>query len=394
MWSLAVAAIWSGSVAWLLGRAVRQFRLYRTLHPAPVDETALPPLTVVVPARNEAGRIGRCPRGLVAQDYTPDRLQILVVDDNSTDGTGEVVMRTAANDPRVRLLRGGPLPPGWAGKPHACAQGAAAAGDGWLCFLDADTDPRPALLRTAALTAVEEKIDLLSLEPFQELGNVWERLVIPSGMFLMAFVLNLGAVNDSRRPDATANGQFLLFRRETYEVVGGFEAVRAEICEDKALALAVKRAGLRLAVMGAEELVAVRMYTGLRSLAEGLAKYVVDMAGGVPAALAAAGLALVLGWAPVLVPLGAAARLPANPVLGSVALAGSLALLGTHLAGARHFRVPPWYGLLFPLGYTLAAGVAGYALLRRVLGAVVWKGRVYAAVGESLRESPPAEGCE
>ncbi len=381
MWPFAAALAWAGGVAWLLCRAARQFGLYRTLRPAPPGQDDLPDLAVIVPARNEAARIGRCLHGLLAQDYPAARLRIIVVDDNSTDGTAALVARIAAEDARVVLVRGRPLPPGWAGKPHACGQGAEAAGADWLCFLDADTAPRPALLRTAVLAAREGRIDLLSLEPFQELGSFAERLIIPSGMFLIAFTQDPSRVNDPARPDATANGQFLLFRREAYEAVGGFAAVREEICEDKALARAVKRAGFRLALLGAEELVNVRMYTGFRSLAEGLAKNVVDMAGGVGPTLAAAGLALVLGWAPILVPLWVGGRRPAAL---AAALAGSLALLGTHFAGARHFRIPFWYGLLFPLGYTLAAAVALYAVSRRLRGVVVWKGRAYSPAGKPL----------
>ena len=100
---------------------------------------------MIVPARNEAGRVGRCLRGLLDQDY-PGPLQIVAVDDASTDGTAEEVERVAAGNPRVRPLRGSPLPAGWAGKPHACRQGADAADADWLCFLDADTRPRPAPL--------------------------------------------------------------------------------------------------------------------------------------------------------------------------------------------------------------------------------------------------------
>ncbi len=125
----------------------------------------------------------------------------------------------------------------------------------------------------------------------------------------------------------------------------------------------------------------VRMYTGFQSLAEGLSKNVVDMAGGVGPTLAAAGMALVMGWAPIIVPLWVGVRQPAAL---AVALAGSLALLGTHLAGARHFRIPFWYGFLFPLGYTLAAAVALYAVWRRLRGVVVWKGRAYSPAGKPL----------
>jgi chlorobactene glucosyltransferase len=381
MWSLIIACVWTGGVAWLLCRAVRQFGLYQTLQPAPTDYGDMPDLAVIVPARNEAPRIKRCLRGLLAQDYPKGRIRIIVVDDKSTDATAALVERIAEEDARVRLIRGQPPPPGWAGKPHACQQGADAAGTDWLCFLDADTAPQPALLRSAIRFAREKQVDLLSLEPFQELGSFAERLVIPSGMFLIAFTQDPSRVNDPAQPDATANGQFLLFRRAAYEAVGGFASARKEICEDKALALAVKRNGFRLAILGAEELLRVRMYTGFRSLAEGLAKNVIDMVGGVGPTLAAVVLALVLGWAPIVVPLGIGDRQPAAL---AIALAGSLALLGMHLAGARHFRIPFWYGFLFPLGYTLTAAVALYAVLRRMRGVVIWKGRAYSPAGKPL----------
>ena len=390
MWTLVIASVWTAGVAWLLSRAVRQFGRYQSLSPCSSSEVDAPDLAVIVPARNEAPRIERCLRGLIAQDYPTNRLEIVVIDDNSTDGTAAVVERVAQEDARVRLVRGAPLAPGWAGKPHACRQGADAVAADWLCFLDADVAALPGLLRTAVGTAQKRQIDLLSLEPFQELGSLAERLIIPSGMFLIAFTQDPSRVNDPDCPDATANGQFLLFRRQVYDAVGGFAAVRGEICEDKALARAVKGAGFRLALLGAEELLRVRMYTGFRSLAEGLSKNIVDMAGGVGATLAAAGLALVLGWAPIIVPLWIVSRLAAGVDGGygfaalSIALAGSFALLGTHLAGARHFRIPFWYGFLFPLGYTLAAAVALYAITRRLRGVVVWKGRAYTPAGKPL----------
>ena len=135
--------------------------------------------------------------------------------------------------------------------------------------------------------------------------------------------------------------------------------------------------------MAQDELIRVRMYTGLPSLFEGLAKNVVDMAGGPGRTRArppCAGPRLGLRFGSSLA-AGCWQAGTAGVAAPAVALVGSLALLGTHLAGARHIRIPPWYGLLFPLGYTLAAGVALYAVLCHARGAVVWKGRVYAPPG-------------
>src|SRR5207248_7969753 len=108
----------------------------------------------------------------------------------------------AAGDERVQLLAGAALPGGWAGKPHACWQGAAAAGKvDWLCFIDADTTADPPLLRTAIAAAEARGLDMLSVQPFQELGSWSERLVLPAGFFFVAFTQDLRRVNDPNQPD-------------------------------------------------------------------------------------------------------------------------------------------------------------------------------------------------
>lgn len=408
-----LAFAWAGTVAWLLFRAVRQFRFYQTIRPGAGDAAtervaaqesaaedaaqaggaaedaagteAAPAVAVIVPVRDEARCIARCLEGLLRQDYPPGRLQIIVVDDGSTDGTAAIVRRFADADGRVELRQGRLLPPGWTGKAFACWQGAVSVPPDcdWLCFVDADTAAAPALLRRAVAEARRRRIDMLSLEPSQDLGTVWERLVIPAGYFLLACSLDVRPINDPARPEATANGQFILIRRQVYRAIGGHARVRAEICEDNALARAVKGSGRRLALLGAESLIRTRMYTGWRDLWEGFSKNAVEMAGGVADALRIAGAGLVLGWAALLLPVAAGSAVAAAPAepLGiaalALALAGSLAALGVHIAGARHFRIPLWYGLLFPLGYTLAAAIAVNSVRVRWRRRITWKGRSY-----------------
>jgi chlorobactene glucosyltransferase len=371
---MAIALLWTGVVTWLLVRAVTQFRHYEMLRPggarSPANSRAV---TVIVPARNEAAIIGRCVRRLLAQDYP--NLEILVVNDNSSDHTGTIVSDLACFDPRLRLLQSGDLPPGWAGKPHACCQGARASNTDWLCFMDADTMAESGLITAAVKAAEERRIDMLSLEPFQELGGFWERLIIPAGFFLLAFQSDLRRVNDPACADAAANGQFILIRRNVYEKVGGHAAVWDEICEDTALARRVKGAGHRLAVLGAAELVRTRMYTSLESLWEGLSKNVVEMLGGTRGALLAALSAFALGWVTALLPLWAWHQ-------GSIAAAcvislASLALAATHVSGAVYFGIPFFYGLLFPVGYTMGGLIALNSIWLRWNNRVAWKGRIY-----------------
>lgn len=310
------------------------------------------------------------------------RHQIIVVDDNSTDATAELVRGFEDKHPRIRLMPGGLLPGGWAGKPHACHIGAEGATAKWLCFMDADTVPGRQLLSSAVRVAEARGIDLLSLEPFQELGTCWERLILPVGFFLLAVTQDLNRVNNPSSPDAVANGQFILVRREVYEAIGGHAAVHDQIAEDSALARMAKRRGYRLAVLGAESLVRTRMYTDWPSLWEGLSKSVAQIVGSVRASvvvgIAAALLALIAVMLPIWT-LAAAITEPTGMKIAAAILAwlAVLALVAVHIEESRHFRIPFWYGLLFPAGYILGAAVAINSALEHVRGQVRWKGRVY-----------------
>lgn len=388
--ALLLAIAWAGLIAWLLIHAVGQYRHYQVIGAAtdeisPVGKDE-PAVTVIVPARNEAHNIARCLGGLIAQEYTPGKLSIVAVDDGSTDGTAEIIRGFVRYDSRVELIEGLPLPEGWAGKPHACWQAAAAPvarAAEWLCFMDADTVAAPRLIRSAVAAAEARGLDMLSLSPFQELVTCWERLVLPSGFFLLAFTQDLRRVNDPACPDAAANGQFLLFRRKVYEAIGGHASVRGELSEDTALARRVKGAGHRFMLIGAESLIRTRMFTGLRSVWEGVSKNVTEMIGGLTATVGAAALGLLLAMASVLLPVWEGIRMadsptPLNAAAFGVATAASVALLGTHLGAARYFRIPMVYGLIFPLGYILGATIALYGVAGRLRGQVTWKGRTYA----------------
>lgn len=392
---LLVAIAWVLLVAALLVRAITQYRHYEVVGPSVARaQDPAPLITVIVPARNEAHNIGRCLDGLVSQDYPRSRLRIVVVDDGSEDGTAGIVQERIRTDERVRLIRGAALPAGWLGKPHACWQGAAGADGEWLCFIDADTTGFAPLIRTAVEIAQARQLDLLSLQPFQELSTFWERLILPTGFFLIAFTQDLRRTNDPASPEASVNGQFLLIRREAYMRSGGHAAVRSAVGEDSALAGVLKRAGLRIAVLGTQGLLRTRMYTSLRPLWEGTARQAALLLPHRGALLSLAGAALLLAWAPgALVAWGIAAVVTgkslALPAL-IVALLGSLALFGTHIGAARYFLIPFWYGFLFPIGYTLGSAIALYGLMELNRDEVRWKGRTYSASGALRQEDATA----
>jgi chlorobactene glucosyltransferase len=237
------------------------------------------------------------------------------------------------------------------------------------------------LLVSALAYASAERLDFLSLAPRQNLLSFAERLVMPCGLYLLAFRQDLGRIQAPDSGEATATGQFILIRRAIYDHVGGHAAVRTDICEDVALARLVKRAGWRVMLADGERLLSTRMYDGWRSLWIGVSKNLVDMLGGSISTVATAVAGVVLAWSAILAPLMDAigcARARDHACLAlAIALPPSASAFGLHLAGAAFFRIPFWYGLLFPMGYTAGALMALDSVRRRATGRISWKGRTY-----------------
>src|SRR6185437_13479426 len=205
---------------------------------------------------------------------------------------------------QLKVVKAPLLPPGWCGKPHACWVGTRMSrpGDEWLCFIDADVQAELPLITSALAAARSQQLALLSLAPRQRLGSFAERLIIPCGLFLLAFYQDLQAVQSRYGAQVTANGQFMLVRRQAYESVGGHAAVYNAICEDLELALLIKKAGGHVLLQDGRSLLAARMYTGWSSLWTGLSKKIVEMLGGRAATLITALLVLLLSLASILLP--------------------------------------------------------------------------------------------
>jgi chlorobactene glucosyltransferase len=391
MSALVVGALWAGLVAYLLSRVLRQGRAFAAaVLPINWSGDVVGGLAIVIPMRDELDNVDTCLESLLAQRGLPDDWHIIVVDDNSTDGTVERVTGMAALEPRLRCIRAGALPPGWTGKSHACWLGAEATRSQWLCFIDADVRAAPTLVSSAAAAAAQMGIDMLSLSPFQELGSFWERLIIPAGLLTIAGAMNLRRIRDPAASDVTANGQFLLFRRQAYEAVGGHRSVCGEICEDKALAGLVKRRGGRFELMAAERLAQTRMYRDFASLWEGLGKNAVEILGSRVASVTAATAAAAIAWAVLAIPLWTAitiagSRSAPGRVGFVLCLLASMALCGIHLGTARHCRIPLRYFGLFPVAYTAVAALAWFSLVLRWTGRVRWKGRTYRTEAPSRR---------
>jgi glycosyltransferase involved in cell wall biosynthesis len=234
-----------------------------------------PRVTAVIPARDEEEALPACLASVRAQTYP--NLEILVVDDRSTDATARIAQEAAEADPRVRVLTiADDLPPGWTGKTHALHQAVPQTDGHWLWFLDADTRHHPECLSIVMEYARTRDAALASLLPEMRCESFWEKVVTPlAGIVLMRTYPTFTANND-RKPLAFANGQFLLIERSAYEEAGGHEAVRDRFVEDIALARRVKALGRSVKTAVAPEISSTRMYTSLSTLIRGWSRLLYD----------------------------------------------------------------------------------------------------------------------
>ncbi|HEX7239763.1 MAG TPA: glycosyltransferase family 2 protein [Longimicrobiaceae bacterium] len=333
-------------------------------------------VSVCVPARDEAATIERCVRAVLAGTRAPD--EVLVYDDGSTDGTGEIVARLAAEDSRVRLLPGVPLPAGWVGKPHACHRLAAEASGDVLLFLDADTVASPECLARVGSLLEGMRADVVTAAPRQVAGSFAERLVIPLLHLSYLAWLPLPLVWRSRDPRfLVASGQLLAVRRPALDAAGGWAAVCAEVVDDMAFCRRVKRAGLRVVFADGHRMASCRMYRGWRPLWEGFSKNLYEGVGARPAGLAAVVLLHVLVF--LLPYAGLAAALAGVPGLLAPAAAGVGANLTLRVLLAARFRQPIEGVLLHPFAVLalLAVALNSFRWSRR--GAIRWRDRTYPA---------------
>ena len=382
------AAAWTTALGdaafWLVAPLVVAWRMRgsRSLDDEPLDVPADAPLvSVIVPARDEAHNIERCVRSVLGARYPA--LDVIVVDDHSTDGTGDIARRVAAGDPRLRVVDNPPLPAGWMGKQWACATGATHARGTLLLFADADTTHAPDLLPRAVNAMRERDADMLSVIGRQELGSFWERVVQPQVFAVIAGRFgSTERVNRSRHArDKIANGQCILVSRAAYDAVGGHASVRDRVAEDLKLAQGFFASGRRVSLVLGHRQLATRMYTSLGELVAGWRK---NMFAGGREAMPLGWLGQLLFPLLLLVPplmalaplvalvLGAFGLVPASLTLAAAIATGAAVLWALVVYASMGV---PRYALTYPLGAAVLLWIVVQAVSRGQR--VSWKGRAY-----------------
>ena len=334
----------------------------------------MPQISAIIPARNEEDNIETSVASLVAQ---PEIAEIIVVNDQSTDRTGEILARLSKTVPKLKIVECAELPGGWIGKNHAVWLGAQLANFEWLLFTDADTVHLPGSARQALEDARAYDAALVSYSPGQITDSFAERVLIPFIYCRLSRKFDFARVNDSSAPDAAANGQFLMIHRDAYEKIGGHRAVADAALEDVALARRAKQAGFRLHFASGQGIARTRMYRTFDAMWQGWTKNLYLLLGGTRSG-ALKEILFVFPW-PAIVFIVAGIIVQARAGLWLVVL-GILWLVACHAAYARALqrnRYSARFIIYYVPGmclYAAAVAASGWKYWR---GKVLWKGREY-----------------
>lgn len=329
---------------------------------------ALPPsISAIVPARNEEATIAACVESLAKQ---PEINEILVVDDQSIDRTAEIVRGLIPKIVNLRLLETSEVTPGWVGKNNAVFTGAKEARSPWLLFTDADAELEEGAAARALETAREKNAALVSYSPEQVTRSWYEKALIPFLYLRLAKLYPYDKVNNPESPLAAANGQFLLIRRDAYDVIGGHSAVAADVLEDVALAVLVKRGGFRQWFASGKGIVRVRMYRSFRTMWQGWKKNLYILVGGTPGAVLRE-FEAAIPWIPVLL-LVLGIKFPLLTFLGVLFLLMREFIYGSELS---RNQFPSRLIIYYIPAVILYAGVLWASYRGHMKGKIEWKGR-------------------
>lgn len=360
------------------------FRSWRTAADEALVEP-IPSVSVLIPARNEAGGIGAAIESVLASEGV--EFEVVVMDDGSTDATGEIVRSIASREPRVRLLDGIGLPAGWNGKQHACYRLATAANYNGLMFLDADVRLSPTalreLLRRKEGGIGELPIGLLSAFPRQETGTLLEKLLIPMMHFILLCYLPFARMRGSVHPAyASGCGQLFLTDKASYQRAGTHEAIRASRHDGLMLPKAFRENGMLTDCVDGTDIASCRMYTNAGEVVRGLLKNANEGIANrrllVPFTILLGGAHL-LPWVTLGYALSQWERSSPWSILSLAIVVQIVVILVGYIPriwGAYYLR-QSWVGaLLHPLAVLLFLACQWWAMFNHIRGKqIAWRGR-------------------
>lgn len=338
-------------------------------------------VAVCIPARNEEANIEACIAAVLSSDH-PD-VSVLVYDDQSTDGTRDILERLRAVDPRISLCPTRPLPSGWIGKQNACDQLGRHAKADWLLFIDADVRLTPDCVRRSLHSASSLDAAMLSTFPRQITATFGEALLVPMIHFVLLSYLPFVRMRRTDDPAASAAcGQFILIRREAYLAAGGHAAVRSSMHDGVKLPRIVRRAGFHTDLFDGTDVASCRMYSGLANTWRGFAKNAYEGLGS-PLLLvmltAMHALGHVLPWLVLIAAaLQAAATGSIRPFSSMhivLALICAAVNLTQRIILAARFEQPIFAALLHPVGVLMMTLVQWYSFALHLTGRRTWRGR-------------------
>ena len=337
--------------------------------------TEFPFVSVLVPARNEINNIEVCISSLLAQDYPS--FEVIVLNDYSSDGTLPTLKRIAEADVRLHVLDGHPLPEDWLGKHWACHQLYKASSGGLLLFTDADTRHSPAMLRDSVSALLAEKADLVTAFPREEVITWGEQLVVPVISFGIFSFLPIYLVRFLRWPSLSVTiGQFMLFRREAFEAVGGYEAVRGHLVDDVSLGRNILGGGFQWRLLDSTRHVTCRMYQSFGEVVEGFSKNVFAFFDYriLPFII----ILTLIGYAFLEPPLALISRWAGSPMSAFPPGLAAIAVIESYILwqiAYRRFRFPAYLVILYPLSLALFILIAIRSMVLTLSGNASWKDR-------------------
>jgi chlorobactene glucosyltransferase len=338
-----------------------------------------PHVSIMIPARNEADVIGRTIDKLRQQTYT--QFELLVMDDKSTDGTGDIAREARDNDARIQIFNGTPVPDAWMGKSWACHNLVQHARGDILLFTDADVRWEATALADIVAQMEQSKVDMLTVWSTQETVTPAERLIVP--LIALAILGYLPVVMVHHSPFAlfsAANGQCMAWRREAYEKIGGHTSVANNVLDDVTMAKLAKQAGYRIRMVDGARQISTRMYDNWRAVRDGFAKNILAGYGNSVIALFGAS---VLHWLLFLFPFVMLA-LPDYRLWGALLIIQGLALraLSAAFTDQRLSDV-----LLMPVSVLLMTRIAAQSIYWHYTGGPRWKGRKLGKQGTQTKDS-------